>query len=69
MNGMIESHQVRHINAQCQPLRVYRHRLSGVQYLAVYESTRTYALKPIQDAPIHVDVRDLADAEVWQKLC
>ena len=68
MKGMIESTQVQHINAQCHPLLVYLHKLSGIHYSATYESARTYELIPIHGASKQVTIRDLADAEVWQKL-
>lgn len=68
MNGMSESTLVQHINAQYHPLLVYLHKLSGIHYSASYESPQTYELIPIHGAPKHVAARDLADAEVWQKL-
>ncbi|MCY1279392.1 hypothetical protein D9M68_186690 [compost metagenome] len=68
MNGMIESALVQHINAQCHPLVLYLHRLSGIHYLATYASDSTYELSPIHGQCKHASVRDLANAEVWQKL-
>lgn len=68
MNGMSESFTVQHINAQCHPVLVYLHRLSGVHYLATFESACNYQLQPIHGASRHISVRELANAEVWQQL-
>lgn len=68
MNGMTESYLVQHINAQCHPLQLYLHRLSGIRYAASYESTCSYELSPIYGQPRHVSIKELANAEVWQLL-
>lgn len=68
MNGMSESFMVQHINAQCHPVLVYLHRLSGVHYLATFESACNYQLQPIYGASRPISVRELGNAEVWQRL-
>lgn len=68
MNGMTESQHVRHINAQCHPLLLYLHRLSGIRYLAIYESACCYELQPIHGESRHVSLEELGNAEVWQLL-
>lgn len=68
MNGMIESQRVQHINAQCQPLQIYLHKLSGIRYAATYESTCSYELSPIHGKAQHASLQELANAEVWQLL-
>lgn len=68
MNGMTESLLVQHIHAQCHPLQLYLHRLSGVHYSATYESSYSYELQPIHGQTRHATLKELADAEVWQLL-
>lgn len=68
MNGMTESPLIRHINAQCYPLRLYLNRLSGVRYAATYESSYSYELSPIHGQSQHASMQELNDAEVWQLL-
>lgn len=67
MNRIITSPLVQRINAQNQQF-LYLHILSGVHYLAVYESACTYELNPIHGQSIQVNASDLTNAEVWQKL-
>lgn len=68
MNGMIESQRVQHINAQCHPLLLYLHKLSGIRYAATYASTCSYELSPIHGKSQHASIQELANAEVWQLL-
>ncbi|QKE64063.1 hypothetical protein HNE05_12135 [Aquipseudomonas campi] len=68
MNGMIESHLVQHINAQCHPQLLYLHKLSGIRYAATYESTCSYELSPIHGESQHASIQELANSEVWQLL-
>jgi hypothetical protein len=68
MKGMLESTLMQRINAQCNPLLLYLHRLTGIRYVATYESACSYELNPLHGQPMHVSVRDLADAEVWQRM-
>lgn len=68
MNGMTESRLVQHINAQCHPLLLYLHRLSGVRYAAIYESSSSYELSPIYGRSRHATIKERANAEVWQLL-
>jgi hypothetical protein len=68
MNGMTDSIQVQRINALCHPLLRYLHKLSGVRYLAVYETAGIYELNPIFGKQKHATITDLADAEVWERL-
>lgn len=68
MNTMTNSALVMRINAQCHPLLRYLHKLSGVRYLAVYDAAGSYELSPISGQPKHATDRELANAEVWQRL-
>lgn len=68
MNGMYDSTLLQRIDAQCQPLLRYLHKLTGVRYAAVSETGGIYELSPIHGERKHASPEQLADAEVWQKL-
>ncbi|HSC84621.1 MAG TPA: hypothetical protein VLC30_13475 [Pseudomonas sp.] len=68
MNGMTESYLVQHINAQCHPVLIYRHKLSGVRYLVTYTSSHGYELNPIHSQSRHASLKELDNSDVWQRL-
>ncbi|MDH4609959.1 hypothetical protein E8F12_15545 [Pseudomonas sp. BN102] len=68
MNGMYDSSLFQRIDAQCQPLLRYLHKLTGIRYTAVAVAGGTYELSPIHGERVHASHEQLANAEVWQKL-
>ncbi|MCY1452741.1 hypothetical protein D9M71_696830 [compost metagenome] len=68
MNGMYESTLFQCIDAQCQPLLRYLHKLTGIRYAAVSEAGGIYELSPIHGERKHASPEQLANAEVWQRL-
>ncbi|MCY1419377.1 hypothetical protein D9M71_349650 [compost metagenome] len=68
MNGMYDSTLFQRIDAQCQPMLLYLHKLTGIRYTAVSEAGGIYELSPIHGEWKQVSQEQLADAEVWEKL-
>lgn len=68
MNGMYDSTLCQRIDAQCQPLLRYLHKLTGIRYAAVSEAGGIYELSPIHGERKHASPEQLANAEVWQRL-
>lgn len=68
MNTMTDSIVVMRIDAQCHPLLRYLHKLSGVRYSAMYEALDTYELCPVYGKARHATGKELANAEVWERL-
>ncbi|AYF90018.1 hypothetical protein SA496_22255 [Pseudomonas sp. JS3066] len=68
MNGMYDSTLFQRLDAQCQPLLRYLHKLTGVRYAATSEADGIYELSPIHGEHKHASQDQLANAEVWQKL-
>ncbi|AOE87513.1 hypothetical protein [Pseudomonas sp. TCU-HL1] len=68
MNRTYDSTLFQRIDARCQPLLRYLHKLTGIRYAAVSEAGGIYELSPIHGERKHASQEQLANAEVWQKL-